>query len=244
MLFTTVGTLFLIVFGAEIGYTAVFGNGDGDDGDWLDAEPLVGHPIRFNLSGHIIPVTEMNEYSEGGIEEARHDDLPVPHELASNRTKRRAIVFMAFINVGECVCDMQCGFGSCSVHFRRFCRRRLHRPRLADRLASAADPARRDQHRGAHERRRAAATRRPGRPAVRQSVRLWGQCEFAAFLGAAPRSNRVAACAVAFGAPAGRQRTDVADGKRGGGQRSCVMSGAEHIRAHSTVVFAFTRWTM
>lgn len=53
MFYTVLGTLFLIIFGIEIGINALFlGDGEG----WLETEPLEGHPIRFNLSGHIIPV--------------------------------------------------------------------------------------------------------------------------------------------------------------------------------------------
>ncbi|KAJ6640315.1 Palmitoyltransferase ZDHHC16 [Pseudolycoriella hygida] len=96
MVYTTIGTLFIILFGAEIGYNALWmGDGEG----WLETEPLEGHPIRFNLSGHIIPVTEMNEYGDEGIIQAIHDDLPIPHELTNNAAKHRAIIFMAFICV-------------------------------------------------------------------------------------------------------------------------------------------------
>lgn len=52
MLYTTLGTLFIIIFGAEIGYNVLLGDSEG----WSETEPLEGHPIRFNLSGHIIPV--------------------------------------------------------------------------------------------------------------------------------------------------------------------------------------------
>lgn len=44
----------------------------------------------------------MNEYGDNGFEPALHDILPVPHEFASNAAKHRAILFMAFINVGNC----------------------------------------------------------------------------------------------------------------------------------------------
>lgn len=57
MAYMTIGTLFLIVFGVEIGFNAVFG-GDGEG--WLETEALVGHPIRFNLSGHIIAVVSIS----------------------------------------------------------------------------------------------------------------------------------------------------------------------------------------
>lgn len=56
MAYTTLGTLFLIVFGIEIAFNAVF-TGDGDG--WLETEPLEGHPIRFNLSGHIVAVVNV-----------------------------------------------------------------------------------------------------------------------------------------------------------------------------------------
>lgn len=53
MLYTTVGVLFIIVFGFELGYNVlIVGDGIG----WNEVEPLHGHPVRFNLSGHIIPV--------------------------------------------------------------------------------------------------------------------------------------------------------------------------------------------
>lgn len=96
MFYTAIGTLFIILFGAEIGYDAVFlGDGEG----WVETEPLEGHPIRFDLSGRIIPVTEMNLYGEDGIVAVDHN-LPVPHEFSSNAAKHRAIIFMAFICVG------------------------------------------------------------------------------------------------------------------------------------------------
>lgn len=43
----------------------------------------------------------MNEYGNEGLLPARHDDLPVPHEFSNNVAKHRAIIFMAFINVGQ-----------------------------------------------------------------------------------------------------------------------------------------------
>lgn len=52
MLYTSVGVLFIICFGFELGWNVLFGDGAG----WNEVEPLHGHPVRFNLSGHIIPV--------------------------------------------------------------------------------------------------------------------------------------------------------------------------------------------
>lgn len=95
MLYTTIGVLFIIIFGFELGYSVlIVGDGEG----WDETEPLHGHPVRFNLSGHIIPVTEMNDYVDDGLAPAHHD-LPVPQEYSSNAAKHRAIIFMALINV-------------------------------------------------------------------------------------------------------------------------------------------------
>lgn len=52
MFYTTIGCLFLIVFGFEIGYNYLWL----DHGDhWTETEPLEGEPVKLNLSGHIIP---------------------------------------------------------------------------------------------------------------------------------------------------------------------------------------------
>lgn len=56
----------------------------------------------------------MNEYGDNGIIQAKHDDLPVPHEFASDAAKHRAIMFMAFINVGVTI-----ALGSLTIwHFK------------------------------------------------------------------------------------------------------------------------------
>uniref|UniRef100_A0A6B2E9F6 Palmitoyltransferase n=1 Tax=Phlebotomus kandelakii TaxID=1109342 RepID=A0A6B2E9F6_9DIPT len=95
MVFTAVGSLFIIIFGMGIGYNSLLlGDGEG----WDETEPLEGHPVRFNISGHALPITEMNEYGEDGVLPVHHD-LPVPHELANNAAKHRAIIFMSIINV-------------------------------------------------------------------------------------------------------------------------------------------------
>lgn len=57
MVYTTLGSLFLITFGIEIGYKALWlGEGDG----WEETEPLQGHPVRYNLTGHIVPVVSFS----------------------------------------------------------------------------------------------------------------------------------------------------------------------------------------
>lgn len=55
MLFTTLGSLFLITFGLEIGYKYLWLE---EIDNWTETEPLIGQPIKFNLSGHIIPVVK------------------------------------------------------------------------------------------------------------------------------------------------------------------------------------------
>lgn len=96
MVYTAIGSLFIIIFGIEIGYRSIWlGEGDG----WLETEPLLGHPVRFNLSGHIIPVDEMNEYGgDDGLIPVQHN-LPEPHVIPNSAAKHRAIIFMALINV-------------------------------------------------------------------------------------------------------------------------------------------------
>lgn len=58
MAYTTLGTLFLILFGVYIAAMAWF-KGSGDA--WQETEPLVGHSIRFNSSGHIISIVIMGK---------------------------------------------------------------------------------------------------------------------------------------------------------------------------------------
>lgn len=53
MLYTVLGSLFLICFGVEIAYSVLWLN---DDDEWTETEPLEGHPVRINLSGHIVPI--------------------------------------------------------------------------------------------------------------------------------------------------------------------------------------------
>lgn len=94
MVYTTLGVLFIMLFGIGIGYEVLW---LGDGVGWQEDEKLQGSPVTFNLSGHVIPVTEMNEYSDE-LAPAKHD-LPIPSEF-NDPIKYRAIVFMAMI----CIC--------------------------------------------------------------------------------------------------------------------------------------------
>ncbi|KAL9893652.1 palmitoyltransferase ZDHHC16 [Glossina fuscipes fuscipes] len=100
MLYTTMGSLFLVVFGFEIGYRYLWLE---HTDNWTELEPLEGHPVKINLSGHLIPVTHLNEYDED-IWPAHHD-LPTPANAVDANSpyvlgRRRALWFMAFINLG------------------------------------------------------------------------------------------------------------------------------------------------
>ncbi|XP_016951073.1 palmitoyltransferase ZDHHC16 [Drosophila biarmipes] len=97
MAYTTLGCLFLILFGLEIGHKYLWlDNGE----TWTEIEPLEGQPVKFNLSGHIIPVTHPHEYDEFMLPPAIHN-LPTPlvDEDAPSPGRRRALWFMAFTNV-------------------------------------------------------------------------------------------------------------------------------------------------
>ncbi|XP_030573604.1 palmitoyltransferase ZDHHC16 [Drosophila novamexicana] len=98
MLYTTLGCLFLIVCGLEIGYKYLWLD---HSEHWTELEPLEGHPVKFNLSGHAILVTHPHEYDDILLPAAVHH-LPTPmaDTLAdSTPTRRRILWFMAVTNV-------------------------------------------------------------------------------------------------------------------------------------------------
>lgn len=53
MMYTVVGSLFLICFGVEIAYNVIWLS---DEDEWTETEPLEGHPVTYNITGHIIPI--------------------------------------------------------------------------------------------------------------------------------------------------------------------------------------------
>jgi palmitoyltransferase len=95
MIYTVVGVIFVMLFGIDIGYQVLW---LGDGGGWQEVEELRGSPVKFNLSGHIIPVTEV-EYAEIGIAPAKHDDLPVG--ALDDPTTYRCVAYMAVISIGK-----------------------------------------------------------------------------------------------------------------------------------------------
>lgn len=94
MIYTVIGVSFVMLFGIEIGYEVLL---IGDGGGWQEVEELQGSPVKFNLSGHVIPVTEL-EYSDVGVAPAKHD-LPIG-EL-NDPVVYRCVLFMAVI----CICE-------------------------------------------------------------------------------------------------------------------------------------------
>lgn len=112
MVYTTSGCLFLILFGIEIAYKFVWL----DEADnWTEEESLIGYPIKFNISGHIIPIvsplasafldsyllflqTHGYEYDEEFLRPAKHG-LPTPSHNNTSQGRKKALVFMAVINV-------------------------------------------------------------------------------------------------------------------------------------------------
>ncbi|KNC33173.1 hypothetical protein FF38_03639 [Lucilia cuprina] len=99
MFYTTIGCLFLILFGFEIGYNYLWL----DHGEhWTETEPLEGEPVKLNLSGHIIPDSHLHEYDDDVLLPAQHN-LPTPAHVIMNGNgiynigKRRALWFMAII---------------------------------------------------------------------------------------------------------------------------------------------------
>jgi palmitoyltransferase len=86
MVYTVIGVFFVMAFGIDIGYQVLW---LGDGGGWQEVEALRGSPVRYNLTGHVIPVTEV-EYSDVGIAPAKHD--PIVY---------RCVAFMAVISIGK-----------------------------------------------------------------------------------------------------------------------------------------------
>lgn len=91
MAYTVAGVIFIMTFGIGIGYDVLWLG----DYAWEEKEPLQGALVRYNLTGHLIPVTEV-DYDTLGVKPASHN-LPIT-ELKDFNTYR-AVVYMAVIVV-------------------------------------------------------------------------------------------------------------------------------------------------
>lgn len=57
MLYTVSGSIFLILFGLPLAYDVLW---TGQDESWTETEPLEGHAIKINETGHIIPILQVS----------------------------------------------------------------------------------------------------------------------------------------------------------------------------------------
>jgi len=87
MVFISMSTLFIIIFGLEIAYKEVWLSDTGD-------EDLVGHPVKFNES-EVIPVPEWDNTTQ--------EFLPLDPPNTLPYWRRKAIIFMALICSGAFV---------------------------------------------------------------------------------------------------------------------------------------------
>ncbi|XP_022832997.1 probable palmitoyltransferase ZDHHC16 [Spodoptera litura] len=97
MVYMVIGVTFIIVAGIDIGYKVLWLN---DTGGLLpNNDPdLIGHPVRLNQTGALVPVKEIVEYDS--FNSPREHHLPVPpiteaQRIAAHPWKRKAVMFMA-----------------------------------------------------------------------------------------------------------------------------------------------------
>jgi hypothetical protein len=84
------GVLFVILCGVDIAYSSIFLATDDPD------EPeLEGHPVKFNKTGALIPVTDVLYIDTPVVDDEFND-----HYQPSSLWERRAIIYMALINSG------------------------------------------------------------------------------------------------------------------------------------------------
>ncbi|XP_063928929.1 palmitoyltransferase ZDHHC16 isoform X2 [Zophobas morio] len=90
MVYMVLGVLFVIICGVDIAYSAIMLTGDDPD------EPeLEGHPVKFNKTGALIPVTDVLYIDTPVVV----DEFSENYE-PNNPWRRRAIIYMALINSG------------------------------------------------------------------------------------------------------------------------------------------------
>ncbi|XP_032527029.2 palmitoyltransferase ZDHHC16 [Danaus plexippus] len=99
MVYMVMGVTFLIVAGIDLGYQVLWVNDTG--GLISENDPdLIGHPVRMNQSGVLVPVQVIAEYDS--VNFPRNHILPTPviteaQRITANSLKRKAVMFMAMI---------------------------------------------------------------------------------------------------------------------------------------------------
>lgn len=97
MAYMVAGVAFVIIAGLDLGYQVLWVNDTG--GLTQENYPdLIGHPVRMNQSGVLVPVQEIVEYDSENS--PREHDLPIPiiteaQRITAHPWKRKAVVFMA-----------------------------------------------------------------------------------------------------------------------------------------------------
>ncbi|KAK4871703.1 hypothetical protein RN001_015827 [Aquatica leii] len=92
--YMVIGVLFVMIFGFDIAYTGVWLSSEDSD----DPE-LEGHPVKFNKTGALIPVTDILYLDASALVQDDINDGFVP----INPLKKKAIIYMALINTGVLV---------------------------------------------------------------------------------------------------------------------------------------------
>lgn len=101
MVYMVAGVTFVIVAGIDLGYQVLWVNDTG--GIIPNNDPdLIGHPLRMNQSGILVPVKVIDEYDSEHF--PREHDLTVPpfteaQRITAHPWKRKAVLFMAIICV-------------------------------------------------------------------------------------------------------------------------------------------------
>ncbi|XP_049885782.1 palmitoyltransferase ZDHHC16 [Pectinophora gossypiella] len=97
MVYMVAGVSFLIFAGVDIGYQVLWLNDTG--GIIPNNDPdLIGHPVRINQSGVMVPVKDIAEYDSYNL--PKEHDLPIPpitetQRITAHPYKRKSVVFMA-----------------------------------------------------------------------------------------------------------------------------------------------------
>ncbi|KAI5641367.1 DHHC palmitoyltransferase domain-containing protein [Phthorimaea operculella] len=97
MVYMVAGVSFLITAGCDIGYQVLWVNDTG--GIIPNNDPdLIGHPVRLNQTGALVPVIDVAEYDDENS--PREHVLPIPpiteaQRITAHPWKRKAVAFMA-----------------------------------------------------------------------------------------------------------------------------------------------------